>query len=176
VVSASRRGGALHRFDGATLQPLPARVLTGWVDGYGPVIEFPRTAVPADRFDFFLEAQGVVEVDRAPDAGVWSYELRPLQLRARGLVLTPAVAGRRFTGSVRVIASDWDTELEQGRVLCVARLGRTRLRGSGGFRSGRASCSWHLPRHAARRVVAGIVGVSYQGASATSAFRIRVRR
>jgi hypothetical protein len=169
-------GATLQRFNGTMFEPTAASVTFSWADDYGPLITFLRSDLPATAFDFFLEAENVQGRDRAPDAGSWAYDLRPLRLNALGLALSPARAGRVFTASMRVIRSDWNIELDEGRVRCRAKLGRSSLRGRGAFKAGRLVCSWRLPKSAAGRLVTGSLGTSFQGADASRSFRVRVRR
>jgi hypothetical protein len=169
-------GATLQRFNGTMFEPTAARAAFFWADDYGPLISFSRSDLAAEAFDFYLEAENAQGVDRAPDAGSWSYELRPLRLNALPPAVSPARAGRIFTASIRVIRSDWNIELDEGRVRCRAKVGLLSLRGRGAFKGGRVVCSWRLPKSAAGRLVAGSLGASFQGADASRSFRVRVRR
>lgn len=176
VLSVTGGRATLQRFNGTAFEPTAARVATFWADGYGPVMLVGRSDLPAESFDFHLDAQNASGVDRAPDEGVWSYQVRPLRLTPRALKLTPARAGKVFTATLGVIRSDWNIELDEGAVRCAAKLGRGTLRGRGTFRSGRPVCSWRVPHSGAGRMIAGSIGVTFQGVQAGRSFRVRVRR
>lgn len=176
VVGVSVGRGTLLRFNGATFEPTAARVRVSWVEGYGPVMQFAKQDLATEAFDFYLEAGDGHAIDRAPEAGSWSYQLRPLSLVARGTSLSPAKAGNVFVASTRIVRSDWNAELEEGRIACTATLGAARLVGHGRFTHGRVACSWRLPRNAGGRLLAGRVAAAFQGVVASRSFRVRVRR
>jgi hypothetical protein len=75
-----------------------------------------------------------------------------------------------------VSRSDTAGQLRSGKVTCAARIRSRRLAAlAKGFRRGRATCVWKIPRRARGTLLTGSITVVYQGASVQRRFRFRVR-
>jgi hypothetical protein len=139
-------------------------------------------------FDFGLYAalfhptrENRAAVDSAPNANIWTYELEglpPPRLAASTLVTTPRrpIAGRQFMVSAVVTRRDTGMTVQaaSGTVTCTARVGATRLRARGVFRSRNARCLIAIPRTAKGRLLTGAITVRSGGAAVTKRFSFRV--
>jgi hypothetical protein len=113
----------------------------------------------AQGFKFSFFSTDGVNVDLAPNAGAWSYQLAPLQLSVRRLVLDRAKAGRPFSAHLAVVRSDLDQPLSEGEISCAAKLGAKALVGAGSFAAGQVVCTWGLPKKTRNKPVTGTVAV-----------------
>jgi hypothetical protein len=141
---------------------------------------------------------GDTTADRAPDGtAVWGYPSSPGQpppppapppppgsppppppagtLKATKFAVGKAHAGRRFTVSMVVTVASTKLSVRTS-VSCSAKLaGRTvRVTGKGSVLSGRASCTWALPKHSKGEQLRGTIAASYQGAKIRRSFSTRV--
>jgi hypothetical protein len=98
----------------------------------------------------------------------------PVALTASRVRITAARAGKRFAASIVVRNNGQPVK---GAVRCRVSVGGVPLRVSGRTSSadGRATCVWKLPRRARGASLRGSVGVTYQGASVSRTFSVRVR-
>jgi hypothetical protein len=63
-----------------------------------------------------------------------------------------------------------------GAVSCTAFIGKVRLRArTSGFKSGLAACSWRVPASAARKMLRGSIGVTFEGAATRRTFSRRIQ-
>jgi len=102
----------------------------------------------------------------------------PLKLTVIRFATTPQAprAGKRFAAAIRVSRSDTARQLLSGRVVCAARIRSRRLGPvTGGFRGGRATCVWRVPRGARGKLMTGSIAVVYGGVSVQRRFAFRVR-
>jgi hypothetical protein len=94
--------------------------------------------------------------------------------RPSGLPAFPR-SGKTFTVSVVVTRSDTGKVVRSGRVACSAFVGKSRVRASGRFRSGRAQCSIRVPGEQRPARVRGTMTIRAAGASIRSGFTFAVR-
>jgi hypothetical protein len=148
---------------------------TVWVEGYGPVVQIPRTALADPQsFDVVLRTASGIDVDLAPDVGSWAYTVRPLELAPGGVTVGRARAGKLLLAGMQVIRSDFASPLHEGAIACGARVGGTRLDGRGQFVGQLVVCAWRLPNGARGQRVRGRVAVAFQGETAVRSFNVRV--
>jgi hypothetical protein len=84
-------------------------------------------------------------------------------------------AGKPFAASIAVARQDTGARVRSGKVLCSARLGRTRVKLlRAGFRSGLARCSWRIPAGARNKLLRGSVGLRYRGVGIRRSFVQRI--
>jgi hypothetical protein len=140
-------------------------------------------------FDFGLYAalfhatrENRAAVDSAPNINIWTYELEGLaapRLSASTLAASPLrpVAGRQFAVSSVVMRADTGMAVHAatGTISCAARVGSTRLRARGVFRSRSARCLIAIPRTAKGKLLKGAITVRSAGATVTKRFSFRVR-
>jgi hypothetical protein len=133
--------------------------------------------------------------DIAPDTGpLWSYQVTisqptggstgstgssgtpTVKLTAGKAEVTPAVHGKPFTASMTVTDASTGTGVS-GTVTCSAKLGGKVLPGARHTASatGKASCTWKLPKTAKGKALTGKITVTYQGKTITRAFTARVK-
>jgi hypothetical protein len=101
-----------------------------------------------------------------------------LKLTVTRFATTPKVprAGQRFAAGISVSRSDTARQLLTGKVVCAARIRSRKLAvAARGFRRGRGTCVWRIPRRARGRLMTGSVAVVYGGASVQRRFAFRVR-
>ncbi len=176
LVRISPEGAELAKWDGTTFATQTALPPAEWAPGYGPVFQLKAADLgDAKSFGFFFYSSDGTNVDYAPNAGVWSYQLTPLLLGARAVTHDRARAGRSFTARMTVVRSDFDSALTEGAITCAARLGGKPLAGRGRFAGSRVTCTWRLPKNARRKRLTGTVAVSFQGVEAKRAFAATVR-
>jgi len=177
IVFDAPRSAKLEQWNGTMFDAALARALPlAWVPDYGPVFVFLRTAVGAPAgFDFVLTSANGLDTDRAPDTGSWSFTVQPLTLKMKPLSVGPARAGQWLTVRARVLRSDYDEPLVEGKIGCAAKLSGHLRAGKGRFAAARAVCSWRLPRNARGKRLTGTVSVAYQGVLVKRSFSVRVR-
>jgi len=115
----------------------------------------------------------------AMNHGVWNYPVRitPLQIAASGLRTLPAhpKSGQPFSASMAVTSTIPSILARDGKVTCTATLGGKRLVARvQGLASGRATCSWQLPRGSKHKRLHGTVVVSVQGLEVSKSFTVIV--
>jgi hypothetical protein len=101
-----------------------------------------------------------------------------LKLTVTRFATTPNAprTGKRFAAAIAVSRSDMARHLVSGKVVCAARIRSRRLVAvAKGFRRGRATCIWRIPRRVRGRLMTGSVAVVYGGASVQRSFAFRVR-
>jgi hypothetical protein len=133
---------------------------------------------------------GDTVADRAPDgADRWVYPTGPppsppgpppppppgLVLKATKFTVGKPHAGRRFTVSMVVTVASTRLSVRTS-VSCSAKLaGKTvRVAGKGSVLSGRASCTWALPKNTKGKQLKGSITATYLGAKVTRTFSARV--
>ncbi|MGH3133076.1 MAG: hypothetical protein ACRDNY_04945 [Gaiellaceae bacterium] len=120
--------------------------------------------------------------DAAPGGGVgfFSYTVviaRPT-LVVRRVVTTPRApaAGKRFTLRMTAARSDTGAVLRNGRVKCVGRAGKTRLRAQvARVTRGAVVCTWLIPKNAKGKRFRGSAAVVFEGLRATRSYSARIR-
>jgi hypothetical protein len=150
------------------------------------------------RFGFFMEfVSGVVfdPTTGAPDCAAChadavpggvqvsdylSYTVstaRP-SLVVRSIKGTPAAprAGRPFTLRMVAARSDTNATIQNGRVTCVGRAGKSRLRAQlARVQGGAAVCTWQVPANATGKTFRGSVAIVFEGLRASRSFSARIR-
>jgi hypothetical protein len=120
--------------------------------------------------------------DDAPGggAGLYAYQVivaKPA-LVVRRLATTPKVptAGKQFTMKVTAARSDTGAVLRNGRVTCVGRAGKARLRARvARVVGGAVTCTWLIPAKAKGKTFRGSATVRFEGLNATRSFSARIR-
>jgi hypothetical protein len=179
-----------ERWDAALIQfvVLPTTNVTSTFANGVYTLTVPRTELGRTiGFEFGLYAAALniampsrSAVDDAPNTELWAYDLVGLpvpSLVAPRLAVSPRqpVAGRRFTVSTAVTRSDTGAAITTGSVTCGARVGKTRVPGSGSFAGAQARCTLRIPRTARGRTLTGTLTVRAFGAVVTKRFSYRVR-
>lgn len=166
----------LAKWDGTTYVAQAALEPAEWLSGYGPVFQLKAADLGGlQAFSFVFYSTDGVNSDFAPDRGMWSYQLAPLELGVRALTVDRARPGRAFSARLAVVRSDFDAPLVEGEIACSAKLGAKTLRGNGSFAGGRVVCTWRLPKNSRRKRVSGTVAVTFQGVEAKRSFAKIVR-
>jgi hypothetical protein len=146
------------------------------VPDYGPVLFLERSRIGAPAgFNFVLVSANGLASDRAPDAGSWSYTLRPFALKVKSLSVGAARAGRTLTARAVVLRSDFDQPVDEGKIGCAARVSGIALAGKGRFANDRVVCTWRVPKRSRGKRLSGTLSVALQGARAQRSFAVRVR-
>ena len=121
--------------------------------------------------------------DRAPDAGLYSYQIviatpppSPPTLTAGTVQLTSARAGKPFTASMVVTDADTGAPVK-GKVTCTGKLAGKVLRASrqSSSSSGKASCTWSLPKSAHGKRFRGSISESFRGSKVSRSFSTTVK-
>jgi hypothetical protein len=187
IVFTSRQTYAVARWSGSTftgLNPPPPAMIT-YTTGALVVIVNKSAIGVTSGFEFSVivfhgDVSSPTALDRAPDAGSWSYTLPTAQpppkeepiVSAVEIVKTPAKprAGRTFTIGAALRLSD-GSRAAPDRIECTARLGgkahRTRT-------PGRVRCAVDLPRTARGRVLVVQLNVHYADLIHKRSVRARV--
>ena len=118
--------------------------------------------------------------DFAPTIGFYQYEVKltPPSLVVKSLKPTPRapVAGRSFTLRLVATRSDTGAAVQNGRVTCVGRLGKARLRATvQRVQGGAATCTWNIPATARGKAFRGSVTVAFEGLKAQQSYTGKVR-
>jgi hypothetical protein len=167
----------LMRWNGTSFDPASATsVPVDWIDGYGPILTFDRTAIgDPPGFNFVLVSANGQDSDRAPDAGSWSYTLTPFALEVKKLSLGQARAGHLFSAHMLVMRSDFDQPLTEGAITCTASVSGQTVLARERFVHNRVVCTWSLPKSARGRPLVGNIAVTFQGVEAHKVFTLTVR-
>jgi hypothetical protein len=96
-------------------------------------------------------------------------------LQATKFTVGKAHAGRRFTVSMVVRVAETGLSVKT-TVSCTAKVaGKTvRVAGKGSVLSGRASCTWALPKNTRGKQLKGSITANYQGVKLKRSFSTRV--
>lgn len=120
--------------------------------------------------------------DNAPasGAGFYQYEVKitPPTLVVKSLKPTPAkpTAGRAFTLRLVAARSDTGAVVQNGRVTCVGRIGKARLKAQvQRVVAGAATCMWNLPPTAKTKTFRGSVAVVFEGLKASQSYAGKIR-
>ena len=118
--------------------------------------------------------------DFAPTIGLYQYEVKitPPTLVVRSLKASPAkpTAGRAFTLRLVAARSDTNAVVQNGRVTCVGRVGKVRLRAQvQNVVAGAATCTWNIPATAKGKTFTGSVSVAFEGLRAKQGYASKVR-
>ena len=133
---------------------------------------------PTTGDDDFTNA--VSDIAPASGAGLYQYEVKitPPSLVVRSLKASPAkpTAGRAFTLRLVAARSDTNAVVQNGRVTCVGRIGKARLRAQvQRVVAGAATCTWNIPAGSKGKTFAGTVTVSFEGLRAKQGYSSKVR-
>jgi hypothetical protein len=118
--------------------------------------------------------------DGAPAAGLYTYTMQVTKptLVVKSLKPTPArpAAGRPFTLRLVTARSDTGAVVQNGRVTCVGRAGKARLKAQvQRVQGGAATCTWNIPAGAKGKTFRGSVTVSFEGLKAGQSYIGKVR-
>lgn len=113
-------------------------------------------------------------------AGLYPYDVKltPPTLVVKSLKPTPAkpTAGLPFTLRLVAARSDTGAVVQNGRVACIGRLGKARLKAQvQRVLGGAAVCTWNLPSSAKGKTFRGSVTVSFEGLKASQSYAGKVR-
>jgi hypothetical protein len=113
-------------------------------------------------------------------AGLYPYDVKltPPTLVVKSLKPTPAkpTAGLPFTLRLVAARSDTGAVVQNGRVVCIGRLGKARLKAQvQRVVGGAAVCTWNLPPAAKGKTFRGSVTVSFEGLKASQSYAGKVR-
>ena len=113
-------------------------------------------------------------------AGLYPYDVKltPPTLVVKSLKPTPAkpTAGLPFTLRLVAARSDTGAVVQNGRVVCIGRLGKARLKAQvQRVLGGAAVCTWNLPPNAKGKTFRGSVTVSFEGLKASQSYAGKVR-
>ena len=116
----------------------------------------------------------------ASGAGFYQYEVKitPPTLVVKSLKPTPAkpTAGRAFTLRLVAARSDTGAVVQNGRVTCVGRIGKARLKAQvQRVVAGAATCMWNLPPTAKTKTFRGSVAVVFEGLKASQSYAGKIR-
>jgi hypothetical protein len=125
-------------------------------------------------------AAGLDDVAPGGAAGLYPYDVKltPPTLVVKSLKPTPAkpTAGLPFTLRLVAARSDTGAVVQNGRVVCIGRLGRARLKAQvKRVLGGAAVCTWNLPQSAKGKSFRGSVTVSFEGLKASQSYAGKVR-
>ena len=125
-------------------------------------------------------SNAVADLAPAFGAGLYSYEVKitPPTLVVKSFRPTPArpAAGKPFTLRLVAARSDTGAVVQNGRVTCVGRLGKVRLRATvQRVQGGAATCTWNIPPNAKGKAFRGSVTVSFEGLKAAQSYTGKVR-
>jgi hypothetical protein len=178
VIDLANDSASLRRWNGTAFEPATPQpeMFTDWIPAIGPFVIFsPADIGNAQTFEFTLMTSNGADADLAPDAGGWPYTVTPLVLTADRLNVGPARAGRPLVAVMRVMRSDFEVELDEGRITCAATVGGKRLAGKGSFVADHVGCAWKVPKTMRGKLLRGSVAVAYGGATAKRTFSVRVK-
>ena len=178
VIDLVDDASVLSTWTGSSFVPVAPQpqIPTGWIEGYGPVLQIARSALGnPTTFNLVVDTGNGGDLDLAPDSGSWPYVVTPLQLTAGRLALSPARAGRSFAAAMKVTRSDFEIPLDEGSITCRGSVAGKKLTGRGRFTDELVACSWRIPKSARGKRVLGSVSVTFQGVSATRSYAVRVR-
>lgn len=122
----------------------------------------------------------VADIAPAANAGLYQYEVKitPPTLVVRSLRPTPArpTAGRQFTLRLVAARSDTNAVVQNGRVTCVGRIGKARLKAQvQRVVGGAAVCTWNIGPKAKGKTFRGSVSVVFEGLRASQGYTAKVR-
>ncbi len=126
----------------------------------------------------FTNAVG--DIAPAASAGLYQYEVKitPPTLVVRSLKASPAkpTAGRAFTLRLVAARSDTGAVVQNGRVTCVGKIGKVKLRAQvQSVIGGAATCTWNIPLTAKGKTLVATVTVAFEGLKAKQGYSSKVR-
>jgi len=122
----------------------------------------------------------LADIAPAAGAGLYQYQVKitPPTLLVKSLKPTPKAptAGRAFTLRLVAARSDTGAVVQNGRVTCVGRIGKARLRAQiQRVVAGAATCTWNLPPTAKAKTFRGSVAVVFEGLRASQSYAGKIR-
>jgi hypothetical protein len=124
----------------------------------------------------FTNAKG----DAAPGgtAGLYPFEVKvgraTLVVRKFSTAPRRPASGKQFALRLQVARSDTGAIVQGGRVTCVGRIGKARLRGTGRFVGRQAVCTFAIPATAKGKTFRGSITIVFEGLRSTRSFSGRV--
>jgi hypothetical protein len=118
--------------------------------------------------------------DFAPAIGFFQYAvvLAKPTLVVKKVATSPRApaAGKRFTLSMTTARSDTGAALRSGRVTCVGRVGKVRLKARvARVVNGVVTCTWLIPKKAKGKSFRGSAAIAFEGLTATRSHTARIR-
>ncbi len=141
------------------------------------IIESGITFDPVTGDPDFTNAVG----DVAPGGGnLYPYTVivaKPtLQVKKTSATPRTPAAGKQFTFRMTAARSDTGATLRNGRVTCVGRAGKTRLKARiARVVNGQVTCRWNIPAKAKGKTFRGSAAVTFEGLKATRSLSARIR-
>jgi hypothetical protein len=188
----------LDKWDGAqfaTVSPAPKSFTAAYANGQATFSVDKADFGGSAEFDLLVTTtgdNGDSISDRGPDGGDWGYPTGgtvappppppppppPVgggKLIATGFIVAKPHSGRPFTVSMVVRVAQTGIAVKTA-VSCSATLAGKRLNVSkkGSVRSGRASCTWKLPKKTKGKQLKGSITATYQGAKIRKTFSKKV--
>lgn len=186
----------------ATVSPAPASFSASYKDGQATFTVDKADFGGSTTFNLLVTTTGDTgdsTSDRAPDGGVWSYPTgggtQPpppppppppgspppppppggLTLIATGFTVGKPHSGRPVTAAMVVRVKETGIAVKT-TVVCSATLAGKRLKEAkkGSVFSGRASCTWRLPKNSKGKQFKGSITATYQGAKIRKTFSKKV--
>jgi len=122
----------------------------------------------------------VSDVAPAAGAGFYQYEVKitPPTLVVKKLTPAPTrpTAGKAFTLRLVAARSDTGAVVQNGRVTCVGRIGKARLKAQvQRVVAGAATCTWNLPPASKAKTFRGSVAVVFEGLKASQSYAGKIR-
>lgn len=120
----------------------------------------------------------VADIAPAAGAGLYSYEVKitPPTLLVKRVSIGKPTAGKPFTMKLVAARSDTGAVVQNGRVTCVGRIGKARLKAQvQRVVAGAATCTWNIPPLAKGKTFRGSVSVVFEGLKASQSFSGKVR-
>jgi hypothetical protein len=196
-IGIDQNGVLLFSDAAGAITPLTAQTLTSSFANTVETISINRSEIGnPSQINFSLTGSGdnvTTLGEFAPDSGVWNYQIAiattgptgatgptgvtgppPVKLAETKPVLSKPTAGKTFTASATVTNNGASVE---GTVNCSAKLGGKTLSGARHSvgATGKATCSWKLPKSAHGKSLTGRIGESYQGKSVSKPFSAKVK-
>lgn len=186
----------VYRWSGRDWQELPQSwSVWGMADGQGFAWQVTEDDVPGmSAFNLYvistiLDAASQTSriVDRAPDGGVWSYEMTsattptPMPVVVKPVigapVITPlaAAAGKRMTVTFPITRSDNGRPMTAGRMTCVPSVAGKVVAHTESFAAGKARLSFVVPKTAKGKLLKIKITIEAGSSSATRIASLRVK-
>jgi hypothetical protein len=118
--------------------------------------------------------------DRAPDEGMWVYDVRlgPGRLLAKSFSTQPVRprSGRAFSARLRAVRADNGRAVTSGNVICKASVANRRVPlVRRAFARGEGVCTWSIPAGWEGKTIRGSISIASDGRKVTKTFARKVR-
>ena len=183
VVGEKESSYGFGRWSGSRWDETPYTTVAVYSDPHGVTISVNRSELGnTGEFDFWVQTvdMATLQTDEAPDGGgSWNYQLAADGPNIKGVLLKTKPVGGPRAGKVFAVTPVGVQMPTSGPAAaapapeaysCTARLGGTRLAGSG-----RGGCAWKLGKKARGKRLVVVVKASFGGATKSFQFPYRVR-